>query len=303
MDSLSDQIFGNRYQLLNELGSGSMGTVYRAFDRLNRQDVALKRVMVQRGGPDESVYTAMNATLNRVALAHEFQTLASLRHPHIINVLDYGFDSVGQPFFTMSLIDKPQPITRAAKGQSLELKIRFLVQMLQALAYLHRRGIIHRDLKPDNALVTGSEEVKLLDFGLALLREREQEGNDLSRTLAYIAPEVLQGEVAHKTADLYAVGVIAYELLAGHHPFNETSISDLIDAILSRLVDVDVLGVDIEIAAIVQRLLDKLPENRYPDAYEVITALRNAIHQSIPHQTAAIRESSLQAATLVGHDH
>ena len=92
MDNLNEQIFGNRYQLLLRLGAGSMGTVYRAFDRLNRQTVALKRVMLPSNRSDLSLHAGMDSTITRVALAHEFQTLASLRHPHVINVLDYGFD-------------------------------------------------------------------------------------------------------------------------------------------------------------------------------------------------------------------
>lgn len=302
MDSVGEKIFGNRYQLLDELGSGSMGTVYRAFDRLNRYDIALKRVMGQPDDPNQSTYTNMDATLNRLALAHEFQTLASLRHPHIINVLDYGFDTEGQPFFTMSLLEKPQPITRAATDKPVDVKVGFLIQMLQALAYLHRRGIIHRDLKPDNALVTAGGEVKLLDFGLALLRERDQDAEVLSGTLAYIAPEVLQGQVASEAADLYAVGVMAYELLAGRHPFEAKSITDLIDSIISHPANMDALSADTDIVAIVKQLLDKLPENRYGEAYDVIAALSNAIHQSTPQETAAIRESFLQAAKLVGRD-
>jgi tetratricopeptide (TPR) repeat protein len=302
MDSLGDQIFGSRYQLLDKLGEGGMGIVYRAFDRLNRQTIALKRVLAQPDDRSLPVQTGVDITLTRVALAHEFQTLASLRHPHIINVLDYGFDTTGQPYFTMSLLDDSQPITQAGRGQPLEVKVSLLIQMLQALAYLHRRGIIHRDLKPDNALVAAGREVKLLDFGLAQLREREPTGDDISGTFAYIAPEVLQGAAAGEAADLYAVGVMAYELLAGRHPFDTSNIARLVQDVISTPVNIDALDTKPDIANIVRRLLDKSPENRYQDAYQVIAALSNATDQSIPQETAAIRESFLQAAQFVGRD-
>ncbi len=140
-----------------------MGVVYRAQDSFSGQIVALKSV---RGdySQTESGDTAFD---KRLALAEEFQTLASLRHPYIISVIDYGFDSTRHPYFTMDLLDAPQTILQAAqKASSLEATIGLLTQILQALAYLHRRGILHRDLKPGNILVQNGH-VKLLDFGLA----------------------------------------------------------------------------------------------------------------------------------------
>src|SRR5258706_15531538 len=147
----------------------------------------------------------------RLALAEEFQLLASLRHPNIISVLDYGFDD-GNPYFTMELLDHAQTILECGRGQPLAAQVGLLVQVLQALAYLHRRGVIHHDLKPGNVLVTG-EQVKLLDFGLSVMRkQRSDDGGTTSGTLAYLAPEVLSGLPSDETSDLYAVGVIAYEL-------------------------------------------------------------------------------------------
>ncbi len=217
---------GGRYQLGEQIGVGGMGIVYRALDRLTQQTVALKRVLVKAkqsdGGFDR-----------RLALAQEFQTLASLRHPHIINVLDYGFDAEQQPFFTMELLESPQTILTFGAQQSPVGKVRLLVQMLQALAYLHRRGILHRDLKPANVLVVNAQ-VKLLDFGLTAV---PSDAHQIVGTPAYMAPELLLGQPVTAGTDLYAVGVLAYELFVGRHPFETHDLQQLMAQILRTLPD------------------------------------------------------------------
>ena len=170
MQQISGSI-GGRYVLEQKLGEGGMGAVYRATDRLTQETVALKQVSI----PGEKLQFAAQASNGksdsfRLALAQEFKTLASLRHPHIISVLDYGFDNARQPYLTMELLENAPTLIEAGRDRPLSYQIELLVQLLQALAYLHRRGIIHRDLKPDNVLVIDGQ-VKVLDFGLAVARE------------------------------------------------------------------------------------------------------------------------------------
>ncbi len=219
-------IVANRYELVRKLGEGGMGAVYEAYDRLNKQAVAFKQV--QHNTPQ----TALDSMGMRVALTHEFQVLASLHHPHIISVQDYGFDENRQPYFTMSLLNNPQTIIQAGRNLAVQDKVRLLIQMLQALAYLHRRGIIHRDLKPDNALVDEHGQVRVLDFGIALPEVNAEENDQLAGTLTYIAPEILRGEPVSTSSDLYAVGVMAYELFAGRHPFDTSSTQALLESVL-----------------------------------------------------------------------
>lgn len=301
MNNSGVEILGRRYQILSKLGQGGMGAVYRAFDRLNQEVVALKRVL-----PADAEVTAStdgnSSTDVRMAMANEFETLASLRHPNIITVLDYGFDERQSPYFTMTLLDNPHTITEAARGAKFTKKIDLLIEMLHALAYLHQRGILHRDLKPDNVLVTSDAEqaVKVLDFGLAALRESQNEDEFLVGTLAYMAPEVLQGMGGTVAADLYSVGMIAYEIVAGGHPYAGLTPHEIIQTILSKPIDVSQLDIELEVAQIIERLLDKIPENRYQSAEEVISALSAAVNHPIIHETVAIRESYLQAARFVG---
>jgi serine/threonine protein kinase/tetratricopeptide (TPR) repeat protein len=333
-------LIGNRYQLHEQLGEGGMGVVYRATDRLTGQTVALKRVLVSSLSGADSASSKF-----RLSLAREFQTLASLRHPNIITVIDYGFDTGQHPYFTMSLLEKAQNIREAAAGLSTKGKVNLLIQLLQALAYLHRRGILHRDLKPGNVLVEGKEHVRVLDFGLAVA---QLQATTTDGTVTYMAPEVISSKKASKVADLYSVGVMAYEMFAGCYPFDTSDMRQLLSSIfydnpdLSKINTSDIqkpdgnpsaLGnpkedttdADTEIVvewstdnqalaaappsstapdlvSIIGRLMAKDPNTRYQDAYDVIADLSVAIGEPFYEESAAIRESFLEAATFIGRD-
>jgi serine/threonine protein kinase/tetratricopeptide (TPR) repeat protein len=215
-----------------------MGIVYRATDKLTGKTVALKRVFSAPKGLLYSSYSSddtLNPTARRVALAQEFQVLAALRHPNIISVLDYGFDAQHQPYFTMALVEKPQTILSAARKLPLEKQVDLLIQLLQALAYVHRRGVLHRDLKPGNVLVERGDRVRVLDFGLAT--EGDHAKPQSVGTLTHIAPEVLQMHKPTEASDLYAVGMIAYEMFAHRYPFDTGGMTYLIDQILRKEPD------------------------------------------------------------------
>lgn len=234
----------------------------------------------------------------RLALAREFQTLASVRHPNIISVLDYGFDENGGPYFTMELLENAETILEAAWKLSQDERFGLLEQMLHAVRYLHRRGIVHRDLKPANVLVQDGR-VKVLDFGLALLREQGGDGT-LAGTPAYMAPELFCGKSASVASDLYAVGVVVFEVLSGRRLFDIDDAFAVQRAILFTEPDLSLLND--RIAPIVSRLLEKEPKARYQDAAEILRALDEATGQPFSLETAATRESFLQSARLVGRE-
>lgn len=367
------QLFNKRYEIHEKLGEGGMGAVYRALDRLTGEMVALKFVLsLHPSSPSDSV--TENADF-RLSLAREFKVLASLRHPHIIKVLDYGFGSFNnlrQPYIAMELLTEAREFTEYGDGlETLEAKIELALQLLQALAYMHRRNLLHRDLKPGNVLMTSTDQLKVLDFGLAIETGME----DLpAGTLLYMAPELLNGASPSVSSDLYAVGVMVYELLTGHNPFSREAAWQTINAVLNDEPDfrpVEALAtrrgtqlkptvrhtvddsLDKTIVApdspqtqatpdptlvhraaetakadagastavprqfetteigmiggtalpdILARLLTKQPENRYQTAESVIEALCMALELPLPEETAAIRESFLQAATFVGRE-
>lgn len=299
-------LIGQRYQIIDAIGSGGMGTVYRALDRLTASQVALKQV-----NPPERRQALLDVTHSnalRLALAGEFRMMASLHHPNIISVLDYGFDSrvsptgavERHPYYTMDLLDGAQTLIAAGQNQPLEQQIDLIMQLLQALSYLHRRRIVHRDLKPSNILVFNGR-VKVLDFGLSIISgERDETAGMTVGTLAYLAPEVLVGEEASAVSDLYAVGVLAYELLTGKHPFSIHDPNRMLIQIMNEYPDMMLLPDNLSF--VVLTLMAKDKSDRFQSAEDALRGFCDAANLPLPRETIEIRESFLQTAPLIGRD-
>lgn len=200
------------YRLLGVLGHGGMGEVFLA-EREGQdfvQRVALKRMTL--GNRDDSL---------RERFLRERRILARLNHPNIARLLDGGLDDDGNPYFAMELVDGVS-ITRYAHEQALDLRarLRLLIVVCEAVAYAQINLIVHRDIKPSNVLVNASGQVKLLDFGIAkLLAPGDSQATaTLAMTPAYAAPEQLLGESISTATDVYALGLLLFELLVGHLP-------------------------------------------------------------------------------------
>lgn len=333
------EIIGNAYLLHEQLGAGGMGAVYRATHRLTGRVVALKRVLTTSGDVAASGVSAtvgqqssQNSMDLRLSLAEEFQILASLHHPHIVSVLDYGFDEKRDPYFTMELLRSPKSIIEWGKEQPIAVKAELLVQLLRALSYLHHRGILHRDIKPSNVLVENGQ-VKLLDFGIA---DAVGSTNRLAGTLEYMAPELFLGQPPGPSSDLYSVGVLAFELITNRFPNDVNSRTRFLDGVLGDSADqtlppdvaemVAARGFDASptqefkdtqllestlseleqgagpITDIITRLLARAPDERYQQAVDVIHDLSEALGQPLPEETKETRESFLQAAAFVGRE-
>lgn len=297
----------NRYELQQRIGEGGMGKVYRALDRLSGQAVALKRVLLapaetptRPAKPGTQALVTAGGTLDyRYAIAQEFQLLASLRHPHIVDVMDYGFDEERHPYYTMHLLEGARTVTEYARHASDAERVRLFIDLLEALQYLHARGLLHRDLKPQNVLVDGDGQLYVVDFGLAHM---VGQGPDdvLSGTLLFMAPEVVQYQQAVPQSDLYAAGLIAYEMWTGDYPFAVSSITQFIANLLT--LEADCGRLPRGVGLIVERLLAKDPQDRYRDAQETIHALCAALERPRPVEDASLRDSYLQAATFVGRE-
>ncbi|NDJ76890.1 MAG: AAA family ATPase [Chloroflexi bacterium] len=275
-----------RYQIIETVGAGGMGTVYRAVDRLTGDTVALKVVERLQG---VALSLATEATVLH-SLAHEFSVLAGLRHPYIISVLDYGFDPQRRPFVALEWLPDAQTIVQAARAADFATRLRLLIQLLQALSYLHRRGILHRDLKPGNVLVVDGT-VRVVDFGLAVPGASTGE---FVGTAAYMPPEMLREQRYLAASDLYAVGMIIVEVFTGRTPFAHGDVL----AILNQ--PPDLTGLDNErLRAVCARLLAKAPADRYSDAADVVAALA-AIANMPAIDQPPVRASYFQAAPFVG---
>ncbi len=215
-------IAAGRYQLEGRLGVGGMSTVYLALDSRLERRVAIK-LLAEHLADDE----AFVSRFRREALA-----AARLVHPNIVQVFDFGFDeSQHQHFIVMEHVPGHScaELLRDRGHLDLEQGVDVITQACRGLDYAHRNGVVHRDVKPGNLLVSDSDVVKLADFGIARATDQSsitQVGSVLG-TAAYLSPEQARGEEAGPRADLYSLGVVAYQLLSGRLPYEATSLSEL----------------------------------------------------------------------------
>jgi serine/threonine protein kinase/WD40 repeat protein len=220
LEEADSQVQGRRigqYRIVREVGRGGMGVVYEAVrdDDQFQQRVAMK--LVQRGVDSESVVARFR---------QERQILAGLDHPNIARLLDGGITDDGRLYFVMEFIDG-LPIDVYCTRHRLDVRARLTLfqDVCSAVQYSHQRLIVHRDLKPANILVTAAGQVKLLDFGVAKLLDQHDVTAPLTRgiaamTPAYASPEQVRGDPATTASDVYSLGVVLYELLAGRRPYD-----------------------------------------------------------------------------------
>lgn len=295
---MSGQRIDSRYQVLEKLGAGGMGVVYKAYDALTQTEVALKSITINRQ-PMGMMSPPTLDDKTRAMMADEFRIAAGLYHPHILRTLDYGFDAHGIPYFTMPLLQGGAPITIAAQNASTEQKLRMLRQVLYALVYLHRHRVIHRDIKPPNVWVEANGTVKVLDFGIAI-RERDLSGEHVAGTLYYMAPEIFLSGSPSASSDLYSVGVMAYEMFSGRLPF-EGSVTEVMQNIVSDPPPLHYLNADDALKAWIGVLLAKRPQHRPANAIEALkTLIGLSSTQSSSLESEDIRESFLQHAPFIG---
>ena len=279
--------------------------MYRALDQLTGRTTAVKVVDapldVLALPPRTPPPLPEEDDVARLALAREFELLASLCHENVVDVVDYGFDDKGRPFYAMELLEGAQMVTEAATGRAKAVRIDLIAQLLRGLDYLHWVGVLHRDLKPSNVLVSGGQ-LKIVDFGIAVSVQhlRQERTAEVGGTLAYVAPEVLRGDAATPRSDLYAVGLMVYQLFVGHHPFSLDSRRALLREVLTLDVDVDVIGIPSEIKPLLARLTAKEPSRRPENARAALRELDEAVSQTVLLETAHSQESFLTSAPLVG---
>ncbi|MBR0678338.1 serine/threonine protein kinase, partial [Roseomonas alkaliterrae] len=262
-----------KYEVRGTLGAGAMGTVYDAVDRIIERRVAIK--VVNRPSENDPEAVEAHARFRR-----EAQAAGRLSHPNIVGVYDYG-ENATQAWIVMELVEGGSLKGRLDRHERFTIPeiVRIMSEVCAALQYSHQRGVVHRDIKPGNIMLTTDGQVKIADFGIARLENSSMtQVGTLIGTPSYMAPEQFRGEPVDLRADIWAAGVMLYQLLTGEKPF-EGGFSAVMHKALhteppppSQLSVTTPRGFD----AVIARALAKRPEDRFASAAEFAEAIRNA---------------------------
>jgi len=273
-----------RYQVREKLGSGAFGTVYRAYDPQLEREIALKVLRPEALASPQAVER----------FQREARAAAKMHHPHIVPVHDAG--PHGEQFFIASAfipgctLDSAIPEEGLGPGRA----ARFTLQLAEALAYAHKQGVLHRDVKAANIMLDDQDTLYLMDFGLAGWAEqastRLTKAGTVMGTAAYMAPEQASGDVQQvgPAADLYSAGVVLFELLTGHVPFEGPLVAVVYNAVhtLPQPPSQCRPGLDPQLEAICLKALAKKPGERYTSGQEMAAALQEWLAgQRVPPHT------------------
>ncbi|MBQ8092164.1 MAG: protein kinase [Clostridia bacterium] len=269
---LIGKIVSRRFRIEEVIGRGGMSLVYRAFDLKTHQTVAVK--VLREEYEDDREY--------KERFEREADVCKRLSHPNIVNLIASG-TAGGISYITMEYVDGQtlKEIIDERGRLPQEEAVHYALQILAALAHAHQRGIIHRDIKPQNMMVTKNGQLKVTDFGIAGIANSDTLTTDgtVIGSVHYFSPEQAKGMKATSASDLYSVGIILYEMLTGHVPFNGESAVAV--AMMHLMQEPEPLENQVEvstaIAGIVHHALKKSVQDRYQSAYEMSSDLRRAL--------------------------
>ena len=266
------------YVIKEKLGEGGMGVVYRAHDEKLQRDVALKFLGL----------LATGSTTSHEKILEEARAISALNHPNICTVYEVG-EADGRPYIAMEFVEgKPLTAEINSTGMALEQVERYGIQLAEALSHAHSRGIVHRDLKSANVMITPTGLLKVLDFGIS--RRLDPGGGDgttrfdqswesqhtFTGTLPYVAPEVFKGQEGDERSDIWSLGVLLYEMVAGRRPFRGATAYELSAAILREKQPPIIQPIPAVMQSVLDKCLSKDPGQRYQSAGEVRAALETA---------------------------
>jgi len=292
--------FGNRYQVLEKLGEGGMGRVYKALDLELDRPVALKTIRAEKGmGPE---------VLKR--FKQELVLARKITHKNVVRIYDLGEAEGGVKFFTMELVEGQslRDLLRDRKTLPEKEAISFMKQMLSGLAEAHSQGVVHRDLKPQNVMVDSEGLLRIMDFGIARTADTATltGSGEMMGTPDYISPEQVKGETTTAQSDLYSAGIILYELLTGDVPFKgDTAIAKVVARLQVKPTPPRTLSAQIPpyLERIILKLMEVDPDLRYKTAAEVLQDLeREQVDSSLLLRTrkTILRQRGWIAACIAG---
>jgi eukaryotic-like serine/threonine-protein kinase len=292
-----------KYEIQGVLGRGGMGSVYKGFDPAISRAVAIKTIA--KSSLDESELQHLLARFR-----HEAQAVGRLAHPRIVQIYDYGEDDE-LAYIVMELVNGKSLHEHLQQHANYDLREvgEIIRQLLDGLGHAHGAGVVHRDVKPSNIMLNSDGQIKISDFGIAHTESSElTQHGDVLGTPHYMAPEQFLGLQIGIPADLYAVGVIAYDLLTGTKPFVGTTATVMQQVLNERPADPSTLNPALSplMDQVLQRALAKKAEDRYQSAREFAEAFRLAIEDSLGEETttpapaaAPIGAGLLHAAQLI----
>ncbi|MDQ2665540.1 MAG: serine/threonine protein kinase [Gemmatimonadota bacterium] len=291
-----------KYKVLGQIGEGAMGVVYRALDPVLNRQVAIK-VMSDALARDTDL---------RGRFLREAQSAGSLQHPNVITIYDFG-EVDGHPFIAMEFVEGADlhELLEQKRPLSLVQKLDVLIDVLNGLAYAHKRGIVHRDIKPANIRIDEDGRARVMDFGIAHLSSSKlTRTGTMIGTPAYMSPEQITGGEIAPASDLWAVGAVMYELLTGTQAFRGESLQTVMYKIVSAPAPDLTLaaiglppekgeGVTKSLNVIVGKALEKDPEQRYTSAADMLSALSDVrarlIASDDPIRTVSLRATVAKA--------
>ncbi len=263
----------SHYKILEKLGEGGMGVVYKAEDTRLKRTVALKLLPEQATSTED----------DRLRFLQEAQAASALNHPNVCHINSVG-EHQGKHFIDMEFVDgmtlrKKIAAAGAGTGLKLEEAIEYAIQIGDALHEAHSKGIVHRDIKAENIMLNSRNQVKVMDFGLAKIKGamRLTKSSSTIGTLAYMAPEQLQGSGNDARSDIFSFGVVLYEMLTGRTPFRGEHEAAMMYSIMNEepeQIDRLIPGASAELIHIVNRVLEKNPDDRYQHAQDMVIDLR-----------------------------
>jgi len=261
----------SHYQILEKLGEGGMGVVYKAEDTKLKRTVALK--FLPRGLETHEP--------ERARFLQEAQAAAALNHPNICTIHDIATEGNYQ-FIVMEYVDG-QTVRHQLETENLKLEtvIGYSIQIGDALQEAHSKGIVHRDIKAENIMVNSKKQVKVMDFGLAKLKGslKLTKTSSTVGTLAYMAPEQIEGGEVDARSDIFSFGVVLYEMLTGHMPFRGEHEAAMVYSIVNEEptpIEKHLPDVSSELIHILNRALEKDPEDRYQSVHDMVIDLRRS---------------------------
>jgi len=278
-----------KYQIIREAGRGSTGTVYLSHDPYYGRDVAIK-LYRESTGDDES-----EARIARKMFFNEAQMVGRLQHPNILPIFDAGEEN-GRYYVVMEHVHGARTLAAYCRPDNLlpiDEVVRILFSAARALHYAHTRGVVHRDLKPSNIMLTVDNDVRVIDFGIAVWRDGAISSiRGVAGSPSYMSPEQVKSEELGPATDVYALGAVMYELLTGRRPFKASNLAKLLHQIVfATAPPVHSLRADVpeDLEEIVWRAMHKKPEDRYGNSLELAAALTR-VHQKLRQSHNALDE-------------